>query len=70
MACYQQVLDVYTEHTEAQERLADWLLLEMSAGTGEGADGQTVQEWIEARGGIERSVWDRVRGVFPTFKQR
>jgi len=49
---------------------ADWLLVEMSAGTGEGADGQTVQEWIEARGGIERSVWDRVRGVFPTFKQR
>jgi hypothetical protein len=49
---------------------ADWLLLEMSVGASDEAGEQTVQEWLQVRGGIDRGVWDQVKGTFPKFKQR
>ena len=48
---------------------ADWLLMEMSVGAGEEADEQTAQQWIEERGGIERTTWNRIRRAFPRLKK-
>jgi hypothetical protein len=49
---------------------ADWLLVEMSAGASDEAGEQTAQEWLKGRGGIERGVWDQVKGTLPKFKQQ
>jgi len=49
---------------------ADWLLAEISVGAGEEADEHTAQEWLENRGGIERSTWDRIGRTFPRLKQQ
>jgi len=41
----------------------------MSVGAGEEADEQTAQQWIEERGGIERTTWNRIRRAFPRLKK-
>lgn len=49
---------------------ADWLLVEMSAGASDEMGEQTVQEWLKGRGGIERGVWNQVKGALPKFKRQ
>jgi len=48
---------------------ADWLLSEMRVGANEETDEETVSAWLEKRGGIERSAWDRAKRALPRFKR-
>jgi serine/threonine-protein kinase len=48
---------------------AEWMLAEMAVGAGEEADAQTAQEWVEQRGGIEQTTWDKVKRTFPRLKR-
>lgn len=48
----------------------DWVMIEVRAVKGEEADEETVDKWLEKRGGIERSRWARFRHSLPKLKKQ
>ena len=47
----------------------EWLIMEMSVRSGDEHNDDTVDEWLESRGGLDRTVWKKVGAALPKFKQ-
>jgi len=48
---------------------SEWLIMEVSVKGGEEHNDHTVDEWLESRGGIDRTAWNKMSRSFPRFKQ-
>lgn len=48
---------------------SEWLLMEVNVKGGEEHNGQSVDEWLETRGGIDQTVWNKISASFPRFKK-
>jgi hypothetical protein len=48
----------------------DWLIQEISAEVDTQESEKTAQEWLEERGGVDRTTGDRIRQALPKMKKR
>jgi len=49
---------------------SEWLMMEVSVKGGEEYSSHAVQEWLETRGGIDTTIWNKIGGAFPMIKQK